>query len=460
MALIQVSGLSFRYPEAEKDAVSEVSFSLEKGEFAVLCGASGSGKSTLLRMLKRELTPLGDMTGEILWSGRPLGELTDRESAASIGFVMQKPEQQIVTDKVWHELAFGAENLGIPRDKAARRIAETASWFGIGEWYERDTAKLSGGQKQLLNLASVLVMQPELVILDEPTAQLDPIAASEFITAVKRLNQELGITILMAEHRLEEAVPGCDRLLVMESGRLIANGKPGEVIGSLRERPELLCGMPAAARLHTLLGAAGECPLTVREGRDLVASRIGDSAPSLPVRDYTLPEEHALEFDDVFFRYSRTSPDVLKGLDLRIGKGELFCILGGNGSGKTTALSAACALVKPYSGTIRVFGKKLKIYRRHGVYGRQYIIPIGRLDLLAEDREGSLYIIELKKDSGYDDAYGQIVPYLDWFEKHHKGVKVYGIICLNRPDRKLVEKVRRDPRIRLFNYTISYDEIV
>ena len=368
MALVQVSGLSFRYSGAEKAALSDISLSLEKGEFAVLCGASGSGKSTLLRMLKRELTPLGDKTGEILYSGRPLEELTERESAASVGFVMQKPEQQIVTDKVWHELAFGAENLGIPRDKAARRIAETASWFGIGEWYERDTAKLSGGQKQLLNLASVLVMQPELVILDEPTAQLDPIAASEFITAVRRLNQELGITILMAEHRLEEAVPGCDRLLVMEDGRLIADGAPGEVIGGLRDRPELLCGMPAAARLHTLLGAKGECPLTVREGRDLAASYIGDKRPSLPAVEYTVPEEKALEFDDVFFRYSRTSPDVLKGLDLSIGRGELFCILGGNGSGKTTALSSACALVKPYSGTIRVFGKKLKEYRNQSLY--------------------------------------------------------------------------------------------
>lgn len=368
MALIQVSGLSFRYPTAENDALSDISFTLGKGEFAVLCGASGSGKSTLLRMLKRELTPLGGKKGSILYSGRPLDEITDREAASSIGFVMQKPEQQIVTDKVWHELAFGAENLGIPRDKAARRIAETASWFGIGEWYERDTAKLSGGQKQLLNLAAVLVMQPELVILDEPTAQLDPIAASELITAVRRLNQELGITVLMAEHRLEETVPGCDRLLVMEKGRLIADGAPGDVIGGLRERPELLCGMPAAARLHTLLGAEGECPLTVREGRDLVSSCIGDRRPAVPVREYTLPDEPALEFDDVFFRYSRNSPDVLKGLDLRIGKGELFCILGGNGSGKTTALSAASGLIKPYSGTVKVFGRKLKEYRNQSLY--------------------------------------------------------------------------------------------
>lgn len=368
MALIQVIGLSFRYPGAGRDAVRDVTFSMEKGEFAVLCGASGCGKSTLLRMIKRELSPLGERTGEIRYREQPLESLSDRESASAIGFVMQKPEQQIVTDKVWHELAFGAENTGIPAEKAARRIAETASWFGIGQWYERDTAELSGGQKQLLNLASVLVMQPELVILDEPTAQLDPIAASEFITAVRRLNQELGITILMAEHRLEEAVPGCDRLMVMESGELIANGKPGEVIGSLRDRPELLCGMPAASRLHAMIGAEGECPLTVRQGRELAERYLSGRAISLPERQYTVPEENALEFSDVFFRYSRYSPDVLKGLSFSVGKGELFCILGGNGSGKTTALSAAAALVKPYSGTVRVFGKKLKEYRNQSLY--------------------------------------------------------------------------------------------
>ncbi|HBB72647.1 MAG TPA: cobalt ABC transporter ATP-binding protein [Ruminococcus sp.] len=368
MALIQVSGLSFRYPGAGRDAVRDVTFSMEKGEFAVLCGASGCGKSTLLRMIKRELSPLGERTGEIRYREQPLESLSDRESASAIGFVMQKPEQQIVTDKVWHELAFGAENTGIPAEKAARRIAETASWFGIGQWYERDTAELSGGQKQLLNLASVLVMQPELVILDEPTAQLDPIAASEFITAVRRLNQELGITILMAEHRLEEAVPGCDRLMVMECGELIANGKPGEVIGSLRDRPELLCGMPAASRLHAMIGAEGECPLTVRQGRELAERYLSGRAISLPERQYTVPEENALEFSDVFFRYSRYSPDVLKGLSFSVGKGELFCILGGNGSGKTTALSAAAALVKPYSGTVRVFGKKLKEYRNQSLY--------------------------------------------------------------------------------------------
>lgn len=368
MALIQVSGLSFRYPGAGRDAVRDVTFSMEKGEFAVLCGASGCGKSTLLRMIKRELSPLGERTGEIRYREQPLESLSDRESASAIGFVMQKPEQQIVTDKVWHELAFGAENTGIPAEKAARRIAETASWFGIGQWYERDTAELSGGQKQLLNLASVLVMQPELVILDEPTAQLDPIAASEFITAVRRLNQELGITILMAEHRLEEAVPGCDRLMVMECGELIANGKPVEVIGSLRDRPELLCGMPAASRLHAMIGAEGECPLTVRQGRELAERYLSGRAISLPERQYTVPEENALEFSDVFFRYSRYSPDVLKGLSFSVGKGELFCILGGNGSGKTTALSAAAALVKPYSGTVRVFGKKLKEYRNQSLY--------------------------------------------------------------------------------------------
>jgi len=368
MEILAVEDLSFSYPLCSQPAVRDVSFSLERGEFAVLCGATGSGKSTLLRMLKRELIPNGDMSGRVMFCGSSLSELSARDSASRIGFVMQRPEQQIVTDKVWHELAFGLENLGVPQDEIARRIAETASYFGIISWYGSDTAELSGGQKQLLNLAAVLVMQPELLILDEPTAQLDPIAASDFIATLRRLNQDFGITILIAEHRLEEVVPLCDRLIVMENGSITANGSPRKVISSLRKRPELLCGMPAASRLYAALGGSGECPLTVREGRDYIAENFRSEIRSLPEPARTSYGETALEFRDVFFRYDRQSPDVLSGLSLKIMKGELFCILGGNGSGKTTALSAAAGILRPYCGDIRIFGKKQKDYRNRSLY--------------------------------------------------------------------------------------------
>ncbi len=368
MEILAVEDLSFTYPQCSSPAVRDVSLRLERGEFAVLCGATGSGKSTLLRMLKRELVPNGEMSGRVTFCGSPLGELSPADSASRIGFVMQRPEQQIVTDKVWHELAFGLENLGVPQDEIARRTAETASYFGIINWYGSDTAELSGGQKQLLNLAAVLVMQPELLILDEPTAQLDPIAASDFIATLRRLNQDFGITILLAEHRLEEVIPVCDRLIIMENGGISANGSPREVIASLRERPELLCGMPAASRLYAALDGRGECPLTVREGRDYITSGFRNEIRSLPVPERASSGETALEFRDVFFRYEKNSPDVLSGLSLKIMSGELFCILGGNGSGKTTALSAAAGILRPYCGDIRIFGKKQKNYRNRSLY--------------------------------------------------------------------------------------------
>ena len=336
MEILAVSGLTFTYPQCSEPAIDNISFSLRRGEFAVLCGATGSGKSTLLRMLKRELTPLGDKKGSIFFDGSELSELSSIRSATAIGFVMQKPEQQTVTDKVWHELAFGLENIGTPPDEISRRIAEMASYFGIGSWFGTDVAELSGGQKQLLNLASILVMQPELLILDEPTAQLDPIAAADFIAALRRLCSDMSITILIAEHRLEDVVPLCDRLLVMDGGRLIADDPPSRVIADLRDRSDIICGMPAASRLYAQLRGEGSCPLTVREGRSFIESSYGNSVSALPVGEYKCDGSTALEFSGVYFRYSREGKDILDGLSLKIYEREIFCLLGGNGSGKTT----------------------------------------------------------------------------------------------------------------------------
>lgn len=368
MEILAVNDLTFTYPQCSSPALKNICLSLEKGEFAVLCGATGSGKSTLLRMLKRELSPLGDVSGNVSFCGKELSSLDDRTSAASIGFVMQRPEQQIVTDKVWHELAFGLENLGVKSDEIYRRIAEMASYFGIGDWFDRDTAELSGGQKQLLNLASVLVMQPELLILDEPTAQLDPIAAADFIATLKRLNQDFGLTIIMAEHRLEDVVPICDKLIVMEKGSIIADAPPSEAVAQLKNRPQILCGMPAASRIYAMLGGSGSCPLTVREGRSFIENSYNNTTRVLPQASYEHNDSAALEFKDVYFRYSRDGRDILDGLSFTVYSSEIFCILGGNGSGKTTALSAAAGLLRAYSGRIKVLGKKLKEYKNRSLY--------------------------------------------------------------------------------------------
>ena len=379
MDLLEVENLTFSYPLCEAPAVRDVSFRLKEGGFTVLCGPTGSGKSTLLRLMKRELVPLGEKSGRVLFRGTETEALEAADSARLIGFVAQNPEQQIVTDKVWHELAFGLENLGVPQPVIARRVAEMAEYFEIESWYEKSVAELSGGQKQLLNLAAVMAMDPELLILDEPTSQLDPIAASEFIATLKKLNDDFSLTVLIAEHRLEELIPLCDRLLVMGGGALIADGTPGAVIRDLSGQEELMLAMPAGARLFRMLGAEGECPLTVRQARQWMGARFGNRIRSLPDEPLDKPLEKpsgksgtkevpALSFRNVRFRYERDLPDVLRGLSLTVRENEILCVLGGNGSGKTTALGCASGILKPYAGEIRVFGKRLKEYKNQTLY--------------------------------------------------------------------------------------------
>ncbi len=368
MELLQVKDLSFTYPNRDEAALSKLSFSVERGSFTVLCGQSGSGKTTLLRLLKRELAPHGTLDGEILYCNEPLAALDDRRSAAEIGFVRQDPDEQLVTDKVWHELAFGPESLGMKTADIRRRVGEMASYFGIQSWYHNDTDRLSGGQKQLLNLAAVMVMQPKLLLLDEPTSQLDPIAAADFIATLQKLNRELGLTILLSEHRLEEVFPVADRVIVTERGKPCLSGTPRELCAALRDHP-LALGLPSASRIWAGLDAGdAPCPLTVREGRELLERRFADRAGALvPVRPrpQTPP---VLEAEGLYFRYEKDSPDVLRELSLSVRGGEIFALLGGNGAGKTTLLHLLAGLERPYRGTIRVLGKKMKDYKNGALY--------------------------------------------------------------------------------------------
>ena len=374
MALLAFKQVSFTYPTAAHPAVKDVSFQVENGDFVCICGATGSGKSTLLRLAKRELMPMGSLTGQILLDGVPLDELPPEAAAFSVGYVMQRPDEQIVTDKVWHELAFGLENMGLSQSEMARRVAETAAYFGIEDWYERPVHTLSGGQKQLLNLAAVMAMQPKVLLLDEPTAQLDPIAAADFIATVHRLNRELGLTVLVVEHRLEEIVPLCDRMAVLEEGQLLAWDAPRQAVASLAGRRELLLGMPSAARLYHAIGESGDCPLSLSEGRRMVEKRLAKaSAPDSAAAPHTsCPKQQdpapALQLTNVSFRYERQSPDVLCGANLTLGQGEILCLLGGNGSGKSTLLSVAAGLQKVQHGWVEVLGKKIAAYPGQSLY--------------------------------------------------------------------------------------------
>ena len=360
MEEFDIRHLTFFYPGQETPAINDISFTLKSGEFAVLCGPSGCGKSTLLRCLKTAVSPHGSLSGEVLFEGKPLFETDASIQCAKIGFVQQSPENQVVTDKVWHELAFGLESLGLGTPEIRRRVSETASFFGIQTWFYNDVSTLSGGQKQLLNLASVMAMQPSALILDEPTSQLDPIAASELLSMLGKINRELGTAVLLTEHRLEEALLLADKAAVMDKGRLLAVGAPKEVAQSLKSAGHsMFLSMPASVRIWSACKTEDECPLTVAEGRkwlaDFSETHAFNALP--PEKSRINSSEAVISAENVWVRYEKDAPDVIKGLNFSLRKGEFLSILGGNGTGKTTTLKALAGIIKPYRGEIRLSGR-------------------------------------------------------------------------------------------------------
>lgn len=366
MGSFTIQDLSFTYPERDKPALSHVSMTIADGDFVVLCGRSGCGKSTLLRHLKTVLTPHGQREGAILFDGKPLQEADLRTQASQIGYVLQNPDNQIVTDKVWHELAFGLESLGFDTPTIRLRVAEMASFFGIEEWFLRDVSTLSGGQKQLLNLASIMAMQPGVLILDEPTSQLDPIAASEFLETVKKINRELGTTVIISEHRLDEIFPAADKAAVLDGGELLCYDTPARVGSRLGElQHPLFSAMPAPIRIFGAVEGGGDgCPLTVRDGRKWLAQRFPQEPKvrELPEAAPASAQEEVLRMKEVWFRYEKKSPDVLQGLSFAVHKGEWFSIVGGNGAGKTTALSLVSRANRPYRGKVFLLGREIGKY--------------------------------------------------------------------------------------------------
>lgn len=397
MEIIKVEDLNFSYPQQKVPSITNVTFSIQEGEFVVICGESGSGKTTLLKLLKRELTPHGNKTGEIYYKGKKIEELDERTSASEIGYVMQNPENQIVTDKVWHELAFGLENIGVPTSVIRRRVGEIANFFGIHSWFRKKTTELSGGQKQLLNLASIMVMQPQVLILDEPTSQLDPIAASDFIATLQKLNRDLGLTIILVEHRLEEVLSLSDRVIVIENGAIIANEKPqyiGTRLKQINETHKMLKALPSAMRIFNALQLEGKSPLTIRDGREFLKKHFKMDIETLHKpfsNQQKSSNEKVLQFKNVWFRYERDLPDVIMGANLEVEKGEVVSILGGNGSGKTTLLTLMAGQNRAYKGNILIKGKKIKSYKGKELYKHN-------LALLPQDPQSLFLKSTVKED--------------------------------------------------------------
>lgn len=375
MELFKIENLSFAYPDMNSDtkdkyldnALSNINLTVRKGEFIVIMGASGCGKTTLLRQLKPIVSPRGNKSGAIYYNGKNISEMSEHSQAVKLGFVMQDVDAQLVTDKVWHELAFGLESLGFENDYIRRRVAEMSSFFGLSNIFHSKVTELSGGTKQLVNLAAVMATNPDVLILDEPTSQLDPIAANEFISSLVRINMELGTTIIMTEHRLEEVLPLCSRAIIMDAGSIVADDNPCMLAKKIQQMDNLssfAASMPAAVQIYLGLcedAESKDMPLTVNDGRSWLNeydkthekvreyADIGDSAKLSEAGNNAV-----VTLKDVFYRYSKENNDVLRGLSLSIYENEILIINGGNGSGKSTLLSIISGIRKPSFGKCKL----------------------------------------------------------------------------------------------------------
>ncbi|WML47166.1 energy-coupling factor transporter ATPase [Neobacillus sp. PS3-34] len=356
MAFIELKNVFFTYPDAAEPAIRNLSLQVEKGQFIVLFGSSGSGKSTLLRLLKKEIMPHGDLSGEIMLNGNEL--LQTEGLSKDVGFVFQDPENQVVADDVLHEMAFGLENLGLSTNEMRSRIAEMVHYFGAESLLHRKTHELSGGKKQQINLASVLLMQPDILLLDEPTAQLDPVSAREFLDMLVRLNEEFGMTIILAEHRLEEVFTLADKIVMLEKGEVEIQGNPRQVLQALWDTPKKGY-VPSIPSLYlSMMKERGSLPLTVKEGRSWTQDQNIIFKDKVP---HSLKEgEEIIRAANVFYRYQRDTGMVLSDLDFSLHKGDFYALLGGNGSGKSTFLKVVAGLLKPERGKVFFHNTQLK----------------------------------------------------------------------------------------------------
>lgn len=398
MNILSVKNYSFAYKGSQKNAVEDINFSVNEGELILLCGGTASGKTTLLRSLKPELSPYGKKNGNILFMGEDLCNISAERSASEIGYVMQRPENQLVAHNVWHELAFNCENLGMKKEQILRNIAEISGFFGLDSLLDCECSTLSGGQKQIVNLAAVMAVKPKLLLLDEPTSQLDPVTANDFIRTLHRITRELSITVIVSEHRFEQLFPLTDKILFIENGRQISFDTPQNSIEYISNSKSLCSSMPSYVTLYNTLMKDTDisAPVSLSDGRILIEKNINKDIKCLKKAKQSVSSDYAVEFKDVFFTYESLKADILKGIDLNVKKGEILSVLGSNGSGKSTLLSIAAGLNKAYSGKIEIDGQNIKkLLRNKGLYKKtamltQDIQTSFLTDVVCEELDGEL----------------------------------------------------------------------
>lgn len=457
MEIFTIKNVTFFYPEDRYPVLENVNLSIKQGEFSVLFGESGSGKTTLLQLLKKELTPAGQVTGEIYYKNKALNSISNRVSASEIGFVMQDPESQIVTDKVWHELAFGLENIGVESSVIRSKVGEIANYFGIHTWFRKNTSDLSGGQKQLLNLASVMAMQPEVLILDEPTSQLDSIAATNFIHTLKKLNEDLGITIILVEHSLEEVLPIADKVSLIEKGNIIFSEEPrniGHELLKLSDGHPMLDSLPISMQVVTRLKKKLAHPLTIKEGQAFLRANFHKGIKKIEINqdnNFTTP---IIEVKNAYFRYERDGTDVIRNLHITFYKNEIFAIIGGNGSGKSTFLHVLANQLNLYRGKVFIDNKNIKSYKNSELYFNNIaILPqdlqtVFTKDTIREDYKALLESLNFTKED-IEEQIGDIAETLEitnLLDKHP-----YDISGGERQKAALAKVLLLKPRILLLD---------
>lgn len=381
MAFIEIENVCFQYPDSTDMALHDLSLEIEEGEFIVVAGPSGCGKTTFLKLLKTELTPVGKLFGHVRYKEKPLESFTEKKLSQEIGYVFQNPENQILMEDVLSELVFGLENHGIDSDEMRQRVAEMVHFFGLGPLLHADTHTLSGGQKQLVNLASVLLLRPKLLLLDEPTSQLDPLQAKELLQFLQRLNEEFGMTIILVEHRLEDVFLIADQILLMSDGGIEYTGEPKSVIQQvwLQNDDRFLAYLPSVSKLFYLFEPekihTGEVPVTVKESHKWLKRLRGIDGLEMTAPTEPAEKNAVIQCKQIHFKYSKEGPFVLKNLSFTAFEGDFLAIVGGNGSGKSTLLKCCTHIVKPIKGAVYLNHKKLKTYKKENLAGQMGYLP-------------------------------------------------------------------------------------
>ncbi|MBQ7668092.1 MAG: ATP-binding cassette domain-containing protein [Clostridia bacterium] len=421
MEQYKIKKMSFKYNMNNKETLKDIDLTVNKGDFVTIFGKSGSGKSTLLSLLKPQIAPVGVLKGDILFEGKKLEDIDKKDSVLKIGFVFQDPEAQCVTDKVYHELAFGLESLGVDSKTIKLRVSEVSDFFHIDELFYKDINKISGGQKQLINLASIMVMKPEVIILDEPTSQVSPIIAREFLNTLGMINREFGTTIILSEHRLFDVIKFSNKLVLMDEGRIIESSDVDTVCKKLYK-----------TEYFELLPEVVKISLTETEGKivahDIVECKNVIKKNKIVEKKQIKDEGDIVKLKDIWFKYKDV--DVLRDLTIDIKKNRITSIIGQNGSGKSTLLLLISDIIKNYRG------KKSK------AFNKALMLPQNVKTLFTKDT------VKLEFDgvSGKDEVI-KLFELEDLFDKHPFDLSggeqqkvAIAKLLLNKPDLLLLDE--------------------